>query len=85
MLSLKTVVLVAVLFAVTIQLASADIFCNDKGVCIGDGGPGDDSVKCSGCHSCTFKNCCHVRFTNPRTTCNIPGWRSDAYNLFHQN
>ena len=40
MLSSKTIVLVAVLFAVTIQLASAQIFCNDKGICTGDGGPG---------------------------------------------
>uniref|UniRef100_A0A1I7U8C4 Secreted protein n=1 Tax=Caenorhabditis tropicalis TaxID=1561998 RepID=A0A1I7U8C4_9PELO len=61
-----------------LQLITAEITCNDKGVCTGSGSPAADT-RCGGCHSCTFKNCCHVRFTNPYTKCNIPGWRSDEY------
>ncbi|KAF1763796.1 hypothetical protein GCK72_003741 [Caenorhabditis remanei] len=65
-----------------LHVITADIFCNDKGECTGDGNPSADT-RCGNCHSCTFKNCCHVRFTNPYTKCNIPGWSSDEYKNIH--
>ncbi|EFP11624.1 hypothetical protein CRE_28832 [Caenorhabditis remanei] len=75
--------LVAILLAFCLlHVITADIFCNDRGICTGDGAPAADT-RCGNCHSCTFKNCCHVRFTNPYTKCNIPGWTSDAYNNIH--
>uniref|UniRef100_A0A1I7T7J5 Venom protein n=1 Tax=Caenorhabditis tropicalis TaxID=1561998 RepID=A0A1I7T7J5_9PELO len=65
-------------FTVLLHFATAEIYCNSDGRCTGDGGPSED-VRCGNCHSCTYKSCCHVRFTNPYTKCHIDGWRSDAY------
>ncbi|CAL2046048.1 unnamed protein product [Caenorhabditis brenneri] len=41
------------------QLIAANITCNDRGVCTGSGSPAADT-RCGGCHSCTYKNCCHA-------------------------
>ncbi|EFP11574.1 hypothetical protein GCK72_003742 [Caenorhabditis remanei] len=75
--------LIAVLLAsCLLQVVIADIVCNDHGSCTGDGAPYGDT-RCGACHSCVYKNCCHFKFTDPKTTCYIPGWRSDEYNLLH--
>ncbi|KAF1762526.1 hypothetical protein GCK72_010788 [Caenorhabditis remanei] len=74
---MKLFIVVLLVFS-CLQLISADIYCNDRGICTGSGRAAEDT-RCGNCHSCTFKNCCHVRFTNPYTKCDIPGWRSDVY------
>ncbi|EFP11623.1 hypothetical protein CRE_28863 [Caenorhabditis remanei] len=77
--------LIAVLLAFCLlQAITADIFCNDFGNCIGDGAPFGDT-RCGNCHSCVYKDCCNVKYTNPISTCYIPGWRSDEYKYFHEN
>ncbi|EFP11562.1 hypothetical protein CRE_28829 [Caenorhabditis remanei] len=65
-----------------LQVITADIFCNEKGNCIGDGKPSGDT-RCGNCHSCTYKDCCHLKFTNPYSTCKKKGWTSDEYKFAH--
>ena len=56
------------------------VSCGTNGVCRDIGGPHNDiNTRCGGCHSCTYKGCCHVAFTNPNRYCDIPGWRSGEY------
>ncbi|KAF1752762.1 hypothetical protein GCK72_019317 [Caenorhabditis remanei] len=74
--------IVVILALTLLQLINAEIYCNDRGECAGSGGPAEDT-RCGGCHSCSFKGCCHVRFTNPYTKCEIDGARSAEYKAIH--
>ncbi|KAL3106077.1 hypothetical protein niasHT_000890 [Heterodera trifolii] len=65
------------LFALSV-IGMALIHCDPSGVCTGGGTP-DGVTCCGGCHSCTFKGCCHCSFTNKFTHCAIPGYRSSQY------
>jgi len=89
---------VLVLAVLTVQRSDADcavgcrhnnniVFCNVNGDCsetVGDGNPGPEwQYSCSGCHSCTYNDCCNCKFTNPKQVCKIPGWRSPMYCSFN--
>ncbi|KAI1710493.1 hypothetical protein Ddc_13370 [Ditylenchus destructor] len=58
------------------------IRCFVTGYCMTTGGDSNTTAPgtcCSGCHSCTYNNCCHCIYTNPYTPCSIPGYRSPEY------
>ncbi|KAF7637545.1 hypothetical protein Mgra_00003062 [Meloidogyne graminicola] len=73
---MKLLFILFCLFAL-LSIGKALIHCEPNGQCTGDGSP-DSVTACSGCYSCTYKNCCHKSFTNAYTHCPIPGWRAPA-------
>ncbi|KAF1763794.1 hypothetical protein GCK72_003739 [Caenorhabditis remanei] len=45
-----------------LQVITADIFCNEKGNCIGDGKPSGDT-RCGNCHSCVRSPSRNIAFS----------------------